>query len=393
MRTYDFETLHPRFNTRSRKWLEMKHYGVREEEKILPFSVADMEFVTAPEIVEALTSFVNQYALGYEECSASYHEAVCDWMMKRHGWNADSEWISASRGVVEALYEAVRLLSEPGDGVILLTPAYGPMFKAIRDQKRNVVECALLETEDSYEIDFEDFEKKAADPKTKLLMLCNPQNPTGRVFTKNELERLDIICRENGVFVISDESHFDLILPGYEHTVFAAVSPEAERNCIVCTSPGMGFNLGGMKIAGIFIPDTEVRERFRNSRKPAVSCGLLAYIAGETAYRRCGEWLDRAIEVIDENRRLIEEFLAKELPEIRVKRLEGTYLLWLDFRGLGLHPEELERINREEARLFFYEGSGYGPQGDGFERWNLACPTKYIMEALVRMRLVYRKYI
>ncbi len=393
---YDFETVHKRYNTGSKKWDELAANGVKEEENIIPFSVADMEFVTAPEIVDALKYELDHSIMGYANPTAEYQETVCRWMKNRHGWEAKPEWMLPAHGIVDAFFDAVKIYTEEGEGVMLMTPVYYPMYHAVLDNNRVLVDCPLVPQGDSYGIDFDDFEKKAADENTKMLILCSPHNPCGRVWTREELVKIGEICLRHHVLVISDEIHFDLIMPGYEHIVFASISEEFAHNCIVCTAPSKTFNLAGLQTSNIFIPNPELREKFWAALKrtnPNPKCNILGYRACQAAYAGCEEWLDEAIQVIDTNRQLVVDFMAKEFPQIQVKKMEATYLLWMDWRGLGLTSEELERINHEEARLFFDEGYVFGKQGDGFERWNLACPTKYVEAALARMRDAYRKYV
>ena len=239
-------------------------------------------------------------------------------------------------------------------------------------------------------------EQKASDPDTKMLILCSPHNPTGRVWTREELTRIGEICLKNDVLVVSDEIHFDLIMPGHVHTVFASISDEFAQNCLVLTAPSKTFNIAGLQTSNIFIPNPELREKFLASLKlmnPNPKCNILGYVAAKAAYKSCGEWLDECLSVIDTNRRVVCDFMAREFPAVKVHELEGTYLLWLDMNGLGLNYKEIERINLEEARLFFDEGYVFGKQGEGFERWNLACPTRYIHEALARMKEAYSKYV
>ena len=391
---YNFETVHKRYHTGSKKWNELAENGVKETEDIIPFSVADMEFVTAPEIVEALKSELEHSVMGYANPTEEYLQTVCAWMKKRHGWDAKPEWILPAHGVIDAFFDAVKVYTEEGEGVMLMTPVYYPMYHAVRDNNRVLVDCALVRKGDSYEIDFEDFEKKAADENTKLLILCSPHNPCGRVWTREELVKIGDICIKHNVLVVSDEIHFDLVMPGYRHIVFASISEEFADNCIVCTAPSKTFNLAGLQTSNIFIPNPVLREKYLAELKrcnPNPKCNILGYRACEAAYKHCGEWLEEAIQVIDANRKLVEEFMQKEFPQIKVMRLEATYLLWMDWMGLGLDSRELERINHEEARLFFDEGFVFGEQGNGFERWNLACPTRYVKEALERMKRAYKK--
>ena len=390
---YDFETVQKRFNSGSGKWNEIKKFGVKESDDIIPFSVADMEFVTAPEIIEELKRKLDTTILGYENPTSEYLETVCNWMKIRHNWDAKPEWILSTHGIVDAFFQAVRVYTNEGDGVMLMTPVYYPMYIAINSTKRKLVENKLIYNDGKYEIDFDDFEKKAADKNTKMLILCSPHNPCGRVFTPQELSKIAEICLKNNVLVVSDEIHFDLIMPGHVHTVFASLSDEVANNCIVCTAPSKTFNLAGLQTSNIFIPNPELRKRYFDAlalSNPNPKCNLLGYFACEVAYKKCSKWLDEVLEVINNNKNIIEKFIQNELPQIKITPLEGTYLMWLNCNGLGKTFKELERINHEEAKLFFDEGYIFGEQGEGFERWNIACPTRYINEALERMKKFWK---
>lgn len=393
---YNFETVHKRFNTGSKKWDEMVAHGVKEDEDIIPFSVADMEFVTAPEIVDALKYELDHSVMGYANPTKEYQETVCAWMKKRHGWDAKPEWILPSHGVVDAFFDAVKIYTKEGEGVMLMTPVYYPMYHAVQDTNRVLVDCPLVRRGNTYEIDFDDFEKKAADENTKLLILCSPHNPCGRVWTREELEKIGNICLQHHVLVVSDEIHFDLVMPGCRHIVYASISEEFAQNCIVCTAPSKTFNLAGLQTSNIFIPNEKLRNQYLTYLKktnPNPKCNILGYRASEAAYKYCEEWLEEAIQVIDRNRNLVKDFMAREFPQIDVIDMEATYLLWMDWGKLGLDCKELERINHEEAKLFFDEGYVFGAQGECYERWNLACPTRYVQEALDRMKEAYKNYV
>lgn len=393
---YNFETVGKRYHTGSRKWNELLASGVREDEDIIPFSVADMEFETAPEIVTAIKEEVEHYVLGYANPTREYLDTVCRWMRERHGWDARPEWILPEHGIVDAFFNAVKIFTQPGEGVMLMTPVYYPMYRAVNDNSRVLVDCPLVYKGDRYEIDFADFERKAADENTKLLILCSPHNPIGRVWRRDELEHIAEICLKHHVLVLSDEIHFDLVMPGHRHIVYASLSEEAANNCIVCTAPSKTFNLAGLQTSNIFVPNPALREQYMAGLKrgnPNPRCNILGYRACEAAYKHSAPWLEQAIQVIDTNRKLVADFMAREFPQVQVIDLEATYLLWMNWRGLGLDSRELERINHQEARLFFDEGYIFGAQGDGFERWNLACPTRYIREALERMKTAYKKYV
>ena len=385
---YNFETVHKRHHTGSGKWDEMLKHGVHEDEDIIPFSVADMEFITAPEIIAALKHELDTSIMGYANPTPQYLDAVCSWQKTRHNWEAKSDWLLPSHGVVDAFSQAVMTYTNPGEGVMLTTPVYYPMYDAIRRNGRILVDCPMIDAGNHYEIDFADFERKASEPNTKMFILCSPHNPVGRVWTREELERIASICLKNDILVVSDEIHADLIMPGHTHTVYASLSDEAANNCIVCTAPSKTFNLAGLQTSNIFLPNPELRKKYLASlmhTNTNPKCNILGYRACEAAYRHCGEWLDECIRVIDNNRKMIAEFIARELPAVKVYDLEGTYLLWLDFRGLGLDYRELERRNHG-AKLFFDEGYIFGTQGEGFERWNIACPTRYIHDALERLK-------
>lgn len=393
---YDFKMVHKRFNTGSKKWDELTKYGVKPTEDIIPFSVADMEFVTAPEIVTALKKELDTSIMGYANPTKEYLAAVCSWMKRRFNWTVQPEWILSSHGIVDAFHDAVRIYTKENEGILLLTPVYYPMYHAIKANKRVLVDCPLQIHGDRYEIDFADFEKKAADPNTKLFILCSPGNPVGRVWTKEELTKLGDICLKHNVLVLSDEIHADLVMPGYKHIAYASLSEKFADNCIVCTAPSKTFNLAGLQTSNIIIKNPAIRDKFfqfSSLTNPNPKCNILGYRACEAAYNNCEAWLEDAIKIIDTNRQKVTDFMAKEFPQVKVFRLEATYLLWMDWNGLGLNYKELERINHEEARLFFDEGYVFGAQGEGFERWNLACPTKYIEDALARMKAAYSKHI
>ena len=390
--TYNFDKIHKRFNTGSGKWDELTKFGVSESDDIIPFSVADMEFLTAPEIINALKNELDNSIMGYSNPTNKYRETVCNWMKTRHNWDAKPEWILNTHGVVDAFFEAIKTYTRLGDGVMLLTPVYYPMYMAINFTKRVLVDCPLIDTGKSYAIDFEDFERKASRPDTKLFILCSPHNPVGRVWTRDELTKMGEICMKYNVLVVSDEIHHDLIMPGFTHTVFASISEEFANNSITCTAPSKSFNIAGLQTSNIFIPNENLRAKYLDSLKlsnPNPKCNILGYRACEAAYKFCAKWLDEAINIIDANKKIIVDFLSREIPAIKAYNLEGTYLLWLDCRALGLSYSELENLNHTQAKLFFDEGYIFGSQGECFERWNIACPTRYINEALQRMKNFY----
>lgn len=394
IKKYDFETVIHRHGTGSQKWAELASYHCPPD--IIPFSVADMELRNMPEVVEGLKAFLDTSVLGYSNPSAHYKASVCDWMSRRHSWNIQSEWLVETPGVISAFFTAVHAFTQPGDGILLLTPVYYPMYMAAQRNGRDVIASPLRNDDGIYHIDFADFEAKARDPKTKLFILCSPHNPSSRVWSGEELERLGRICLDNDVLIFSDEIHSDLIMPGYHHTAFGSISDEFAQNSIVAIAPSKTFNLAGLQTANSIIPNKLLREAFitelqKHEGNP--KCNILGQEACRLAYTYGDEWLRQVLEVIDTNRKLIVDFLGARFPAVKVTPLEGTYLLWIDFRALGIEPRELARILRKEAYLFFDDGFIFGEAGAGFERWNLACPTSYILPALERLETVLKKHI
>lgn len=391
---YNFQTIHSRYTTGSKKWAEIHEYLPGDQSDIIPFSVADMELEMAPEIKEGLKQYIDHNVLGYANPTSEFLDSVCYWMKKRHQWTIKPEWILNTSGVVEAFFSCVKCFTQPGDGVLLMTPVYYPMYAAINRAGRKLVESSLINHYGRYEIDFADFEAKVKDPNTKLLILCSPHNPCSRVWSKAELSKIAELCYANHVLVVSDEIHFDLVMPGYKHTVFAMVSPEAQENCVVCTAPSKTFNIAGLQISNIIIPNEKLRQTFRNHQLQQANnpkCNVLGYVANQIAYQQCESWFDQVLALINKNRQIIEEFFKKKYPEVIVTPLEGTYLLWIDFNGLGIPYKELAEKLRREAKLFFDDGYIFGAPGEGFERWNLACPTRYIEEGLERLDATLKK--
>ncbi|MGV8981063.1 MalY/PatB family protein [Clostridium sp.] len=385
---YDFQTVINRTNTGSAKWEQMKEWNSNLSENIVPFSVADMELKNAPEIVEGLKKYIESTTLGYTMPTESYLNAVCGWMKKRHNWEINREWIVGSAGVVSAFFSTIKAFSNPGDGIIIMTPVYYPFYYSIEKNDRKLVKNPLINDGSTYVIDYEDLEKKTQNPNNKILLFCSPHNPTGRVWSRAELEKIGDICLRNNVLIISDEIHFDLIMPGYKHTIFASISEELANNMVVCTAPSKTFNLAGMQASNIIIPNKKLRDGYLKEvgSNGFFSLSILGYKACEIAYTECEAWLDELIKLIYHNHLELKKYIEENIPVIKVYDLEGTYLQWMDFNGLGLNKDELEKLMHEEAMLFFDEGYLFGEEGNGYERMNIACPTKVMMDGLVRLK-------
>lgn len=389
---YDFDSLIDRTNCGSSKWEAMKTHNPKVSPDVVPLSVADMEFMTAPEIREGLKTYIDTVIQGYTGPTPCYYDAVLSWQRRRHGFQGKEEWIVTTSGVVNAIFHLVTVLTQPGEGVIIQRPVYYPFSMAAEMTGRSLVINELIEKEDTYEIDFEDLEAKCKDPNNKVLIFCNPHNPIGKVWSAGDIRRLVDICVRNHVFIIDDEIHNDLIMPGHTHHALPVVCPEALEHMAYCTAPSKTFNLAGMQLSNIFIPNKDVREKVLEAKMKLMSMSQVAisYEACRLAYERGEPWLAELLQVIDGNARYVREFLAEHIPEARVYPLEGTYLLWVDFRGLGMTHEELEKMNLA-ADLYLDEGYIFGDQGRGFERFNLALPRAALEKAMERLHRAVRE--
>lgn len=384
---YDFETLVSRKGTGAAKWDVM--YAAKSDvaDGTVPFSIADMEFKNAPEIIDGLKEYLDKTVLGYTSPTDRYYDAVIAWQEKRHGYRPSKEHILTSPGVVPAFIRAAGALADKGDSVVFMTPAYPPFWQAGHQNGVGVVECPLIDLGGTYGVDFDLFASIAARPDVKVFILCNPHNPVGRVWSRDELTGVLDICLENGVYVIADEIHSDLILPGVTHTSVGTLDEKYSPITLICTAPSKTFNLAGMQTSNIIVKDPSLRAKLRAG---GVEVGLtaLGYEACRLAYTHCEVWLDELITVLDGNFRFMREYIEKNLPYLKLYRTEGTYLAWLDCRALGLSNEELERLHVKHD-LFLDEGYIFGKEGAGFERINVACPRRVLADALDRMKAAY----
>lgn len=392
---YDFTTAPDRSAAGSFKWEQMKAWNPDVADGVIPFSVADMELCNPPEIAEGLKGYLDGLVMGYTGPTQAYHDAVIGWMRRRHCWHIKKEWLVQTGGVVSAFYNAVRVFTEPGDGVMMFTPVYYPFYGAAALQGRRQVRMPLTLRDGRYDMDFDLLEAHAREPKNKLLLLCSPHNPLGRVWLKGELQRLVDICLKHNVLIVSDEIHFDLVMPGHRHTVLATLGEEAARNSIILTAPSKTFNLAGLQCSNAVIEDEQLRQRFLQGLQ-AVGLNMLnifSYKACEIAYNQCEQWLEQFLALVHANANTVTDYFAKHLPQVKVFPLEGTYLLWMDFRALGLQKDELERVMHMEAQVFMDEGYVFGPEGEGFERLNLAAPTAAILAACERVHRALKPWL
>lgn len=385
-RNLDFDKVIDRKGTRCLKYDFAKRRGMPED--VLPLWVADMDFETSSYIEDALVERVRHGIFGYSEVQAPYFEIVRDWMKRRHGWDVQEKWLVKTPGVVFALAMAVKAYTEPGEGVLIQLPVYYPFSQVIEGNGRKVVSSDLYQDGDGcYHMDFEDFERKIVEEHIRLFFLCSPHNPVGRVWTREELTRLGDLCVKHHVIVVSDEIHQDFVFQG-KHHVFAGLKKEYEDISITCTSPSKTFNLAGMALSNIFIPNRELKHQFRKELDAAGTSqlGVMGLVACEAAYSKGEEWYQAMLSYVAGNIAFTKRYVEESLPGVRMAQHEGTYLVWLDFRGTGLGAEELEKRIIYQARLWLDSGKIFGESGKGFQRVNVACPRSVLAEALERVR-------
>lgn len=383
---YDFTTLHPAFGSGAPMWERLAQFGEPAPDAI-DFGVAEMKFKLAPEIASALERHITEGSFGYAGAPESLKREIVLWMERRHGWHIEPEWLFQTYGLVLAVGCCVRALTEPGDGILLNFPSYPPFYRAIEQNGRRLVRSELLEQDGKYVFDFEDMERKIEQEHVKLYILCSPQNPTGRVWTRAELERVGEMCLRHGVKVVSDEIHFDICYPGHEHSVFASISEVLAANSVVLTAPSKTFNIAGMTISNVIVPNPELRERVKATvaRDMGGYFNSFGYAACEAAYKSSAPWLDECLKVLEGNCRLFTDFLAERVPVFSCHMPEGTYLAWMDGRRAGLSPEELTEFLHKDARFYTEGGDVFGSGYELFHRVNLACPREYIEKALLRL--------
>ena len=379
---YNFDEIVPRTGTNSYKWDSAVGTDV------LPMWVADMDFRTAPVIIEALRQRVEHGIFGYTQVPDAYYEAVTGWFERRHGWQIRKEWMIYTSGVVPAISAVIKVLTEPGDKVLVQTPVYNCFFSSIRNNGCEIIRNPLSYAHDTFTIDYEDLERKAADPRVKVMLLCNPHNPGGRVWTADELREIAAICYDSGTFVISDEIHADLTLPPYKHHPFATVSEKAAANSLVFMAPSKAFNMPGLGSSYAITVDKGIRERFQTFMEAGeFSEGhLLAYIGAAAAYMHGAEWLEQMLDYIKGNIDFTENYLEEYIPGISMIRPQASYLVFLDCRALGLTQEALTRLFAEKAHLALNDGTMFGVPGEGFMRLNIGCPHSVLEQALKQLR-------
>ena len=390
MNRYNFDEPVERRGTNCVKWDESS------DPEMIPMWVADMDFRVAPAIQEALQKRVAHGVFGYNIVPESYYEAVISWFSRRHQWQIQRDWILYTTAVVPAMSVVIKALTMPGEKVLILSPAYNCFFSSIKNNGCEVQESPLKCVTDTlhsslityhFEVDWLDFEQKCADEKTTLFLLCNPHNPCGRVWTREELQRMYDICKKHGVKVVSDEIHCELVMPGYEFVPFGTITDD----CVVMNSPSKNFNTAGLQIANIIVSNPSWRRRIDRAININEVCDVNPFgiVALQTAYNESEDWMDELCQYLWGNYQALCEFFARELPQLSVTRLEGTYLVWVNHSALGVTTDELFNRLLNEGHVWVCPGTMYGPQtGEGYIRINIACPRSQLMEALQRIAKV-----
>lgn len=381
---YDFDEIIERKGTDCEKYDHLKIYFGRED--LLPMWVADMDFRAAPEIVEAAAECCRKGVFGYTYRSDDAKQAFIDWVERRYHWKIDMSWLSSSPGVVSALAIAVRSLTQAGDKVLIQTPVYPPFHSVVQENGRTLVCSPLVVRNGHYEVDWEDFEKKLREG-VKLLILCNSHNPVGRVWTRGELERIGNLCCRYDVLIFSDEIHADLALFGHRHTMTASVSDEIARRTLTAMAPSKTFNIAGMMNSIVISSSASLLQKFdRELCRLHLDLGnIFGHVTMKAAYRYGEKWLEALVAYLEKNVEFVAGYLEKELPAVRMCKPEGSFLLWLDFRGLGLSHEEVGRLLTDKAKVGLNDGLAFGKEGEGFRRMNIGCPRAVLEEGLNRI--------
>ena len=389
MGQYNFDQILDRTHTKSLKYDFAVKRGKPAD--VLPFWVADMDFEIPPELKQILLDRVNHGVFGYTESDDEYFDVLQNWFSTRFNWIPEQKWLVKTPGIVFALAMAVRAFTEVGEGVLINQPVYYPFSMVIDDNDRRLINVPLIKGDEKYTIDFEGIERAIIEENVTLFLLCNPHNPVGRVWTEDELKRLGDICIKHNVLIVSDEIHADFVWEGHTHKVFADLGESYAEHCVVCTAPSKTFNIAGLQVSNIFIPNDSLRRRFIKEidRAGYSQLNTMGIVGCEGAYKVGAPWLDELKEYIQDNIQFTIDYVAKYMPKIHAYRPEGTYLMWLDCSQLPLSPKERDEWIINDAKLWLDTGSMFGVDGEDFERINVACPRKILKEGLEAWRRAY----
>jgi len=390
---FNFDELIDRTHTDSVKWsINDRLFGRTD---VTSMWVADMDFRAPPPVVAALIARAEQGIYGYAARPDSYYQAVIDWLKRRHGWETQRSWHITTPGVVPALSAAILAYTQPGDKIVIQSPVYHPFYKLVRNHGRQVLENELVLSAGMYTMDFAQLDLQLADPRVSMLILCSPHNPVGRVWPREELEQLGRLCLKHAVLVVSDEIHSDLVFSwAPKHTPYASISPEMAASSVTLLAPSKTFNLAGLYTSVALVPDRRLYNRLSQMIETLGIGGSSVFgLAGlEAAYCYGEEWLDQLLEYLEGNLLALEQYFEQNIPQIKVRKPEGTYLVWLDCRGLGLARADLRKFMIQEAGLGLDEGVVFGAAGEGFMRLNAACPRATLLAALDQLAQAVQKH-
>lgn len=388
MTKYNFDKIIERHHTDSIKWSKQhlkKEFGAEDS---LPMWIADMDFKAAPPIIDAVVARAKHGVYGYGHKTDEFLDAVVDWQLKRNDWTIQKDWILFTPGIIPALNFILESFCNPGDKVIIQSPVYYPFANIINNNGLHIANNPLIHRNGRYEIDFEHLEEIAQDGRVKVMILCNPHNPVGRVWTESELIKIGEICQRNNVLVVTDEIHSDLVYPPHRHIPFAKISEAFMMNAIICTSPSKTFNLAGLQLSNIIVPNLRLRRELHHKISTIdIDPNSFATVAQIAAYTKGEEWLEQLIIYLQKNLDYMEEFLGKRLPRVRMTRPEATYLAWLDFSDYGLTDQALRDLMQKKAKVALDDGFIFGAGGEQFQRINFACPKSMLKHALENIEM------
>jgi len=392
MKKYDFDKVVDRKNTLSLKYDFAVQRGRPAD--ILPLWVADMDFQAPDEVVKVLTSRSTHGIFGYSEPDDTYFNTIKAWYERRFSYSPKKEWFITAPGIVYSLAMVVRALTQENDGVLIQTPVYYPFYSVIKDNNRRVVRNPLKFNGESYEMDFDDFEEKLVKNNVKLFILCSPHNPVGRVWTKDELNQVGNICKKHNVYIACDEIHADFVYKGNNHHVFSTVNEDFRKFTVILTSPSKTFNLAGLQLSNLFIENDDIRSKINMEiRKTGYSqCNIMGIISAQAAYQYGEGWLEQLLDYLQNNINKFTSFINEKLPMLKVIKPQGTYLLWVDFKGLGISENQRQDLIVNKARLWLDKGTMFGAEGEGFERFNIACPWSTLEKALIQLQAAINNY-
>ncbi|MBO6047501.1 MAG: pyridoxal phosphate-dependent aminotransferase [Erysipelotrichaceae bacterium] len=380
-----FDQFYNRKNGGSYKW----DSSPVKSDNLIAMSVADMDWPLAKDIEQGLMERVKGGIFGYDAPPANYYDSVINWMKRRHQWDIKKDWIILTSGVVMSINVAVQSLTNKGDAIIIMSPVYYPFSMAVVKNDRQLITTSLVQEEDHYDLDFEDFEKKIVDNDVKMLIFCHPHNPIGKAWTREELKQIGDICQKHDVYVVSDEIHMDFVYAPKKHIPFVSVDPSFEEFTITCTAASKSFNLAGFYTSNIVIPNNKIRKMFQAGleRNGASHCTNLGMAATALAYEKCEDWFDEVHHYIEDNIHYMDNYLKNNIPVLKMTKTESLYLTWVDCRELGMDDQALNDFMLNKAHLFLDEGVLFGQEGSGFMRFNLACPRVTLEKALNQLKI------